>query len=328
MTHSASTLDTARDVVLRTQNPGIASLQAQLRLGHAAASALIAQLQAEDTVLRPWPGRQPGIHPDHRRIHVQSVKGDLRLQYIERVAQLALFCFELAEENSNAHSEAIKVQLPVATLPWKVVQDLFREEWFGTHKLTLTDGALAFHRWLVEVGAAPEQLGGVEAGIRSICLPYERPFAVVADPVVRLKRAYIRLARFFRRPLREDFSEHSRAVEWFVPNAVAPQNTGVAGQHPEHVVPCAVLRDIAKECYTDHWSVRQVAALLRSLLVVIWIEQLERDALDNGTSTLRSAMPANWTYSTGCIYARLHTKAIMFKPASGYACTCDTKLQQ
>jgi hypothetical protein len=328
MTHSASTLDAAREVVLRTQNPGIAALQAQLHLGHATASALITQLLAENIILCPWPGREPGVHPDHRRVRVQSVKGDTRLQYIERVAQFALFYFELSEENSNAHSDAIKALLPAATLPWNAVQELFCNKWFGMQKLALTDGALAFHRWLGELGATPEQLEGVEDGIRGICLPYERPFAVVADPAVRLERAYTRLARFFRRSLREDFSEHSRAVEWFVPNAVVPQNAGVPGQHPEHVVPCAVLRDIAKTCYADHWSVQQVAVLLRSLLVVIWIDQIERHALDNGANNLRSAMPADWTYATGCRYARLHAKAISFQPAAGYACNCNAMFPQ
>jgi hypothetical protein len=265
----------------------------------------------------------PHTHPDDAQVHVQSIQGDPLLAYSERIGQLALFFFELAEEGNDAHSDAIKAQLPVPNVPWKALQTRFRADWFGTQGLTLTDGALACQRWLVEQGAVAEHPGDVDAAIRAVCLPYERPFAPVTDPAIRLDRAYVRLARLFRRSLREDFSEHSRAVEWCVPNAVAPQNIGVPGQHPEHVVPCAVLRDIARERYGEPWSVRQVATLLRSLLVVIWIDEDGRVALDNGSGNLRSAMPKNWVASSGCIYARLHDKGILFQPAPGYACSCS-----
>lgn len=315
-------LDIARDVVLRTQNPSVAALQVQLHLGHATASALIARLQDEHTILRPWPGRQPGIHPDYRRVHVQSIKGDIRLNYIERVAQLALFYFELAEENSDAHSEAVKAQLPVGCPNWREVQQLFRREFYGSGKLTLTDAALAFHDWLQGHGAAPDALGGVEAGIRALCLPYERSFTPVTDAAQRLDRAYVRMARFFRRTLREDFSEHSRIAEWFVGNSVVPQNSRMAGMHGEHVVPCAVLRSLSVQHFTDMWSVRQVADLLRRLLVVIWIKRNERQLLDNGPRNLRSTMPSGWLAGTGCVYARLHNKEIHFQPAQGYPCRC------
>ena len=322
MIESNKELDIARAVVLRTQNPGIAALQAQLRLGHVAASALIARLRDEHTILCTWKGRQPGIHPDHRRVHVQSIKGDVRLNYIERVAQLALFYFELAEEDSNAHSEAVIAQLPAGGLAWGQVQELFRREWYGAGKMTLTDAALAFHVWLRQHGAVPDALGGVEAGIRARCLPYERSFTPVTDAAQRLDRAYVRMARFFRRTVREDFSEHSRVVEWFVGDSVVPQNKWMAGLHGEHVVPCAVLRNLSVQCFADQRSVRQVADLLRRLLVVIWIGQTDKKLLDNGPRNLRSTMPPGWLVETGCLYARLHSKGIRFEPAQGYPCSC------
>jgi hypothetical protein len=323
MTDFAGAQNIAYDVVLRTQNPSIAALQARMNLGYSAATALISQLQKERVILCSWPERQPGIHPDHRRVNVQEIHGDRRLNYIERVVHLALFYFELTEEDTDGHSELVRSTLPASRLNWSEVQTLFRNDWYGSQRLSLTDAALIFHRWLLDQGATPETLGGVEAGIRGGCLPYERLFEPVSDPQVCLDRAYVRLARFYRRMLREDITRDSRAAEWFVSNSLVPQNNGSRGQHPEHVVPCAVLRDIAIECFADQWSVHQVAALLRSWLVVIWIDKTQSELLDHGENSLRDRMPADWNPTTGCLYARLHDKGIQFSPASGYPCQCS-----
>lgn len=267
-----------------------------------------------------------GVHPDYRREDVQSVRGNGRLNYIERIVQLALFFFELAEEETNGHSRLIRDQLPAPALNWKQVQAQFREAWYGREALSLTEAALAFHRWTCERGAAPEDLTGVEAGIREGCLPYERPFQSVDDPQQRLRRSYVRLARFYRRMLREDLTWHSRVVERFVPNAAAPQNQGRPGQHPEHVVPCVLMRELAQECFGNHQSVHDVAALLRRWLVVIWIDQDHRKLLDHGKDNLKSRMPDNWDNAAGCVYARLHEKKILFQPAQGYPCTCRSDI--
>lgn len=313
----------ARDEVLRTQNPGIAALQSRLGMGHEQASALIAQLQNEHTILCPWPGRGTGIHPDYRRVHVQSVKGDGRLNYIERVAQLALFYFELAEEGQNAHSRLVLAQLPVGISDWGQVQYLFRSRWYGGEGMTLTDAARAFYAWLLDSGAAPSALGGVEAGIRACCLPYERPFVIVNSVEQCLTRSYVRMARYFRRTVREDFDQHSRVAQWFVNDGLAPQNIRAANTYGEHVVPCAVLRHVAAQCYADQWSIMQVAALLRRLHVVIWLRNEFKGTLDNGRGNVRSRMPVSWSVDKGCLYARLHDKNVPFEPAPGYPCTCN-----
>ncbi|MGX4640870.1 hypothetical protein [Massilia sp. SYSU DXS3249] len=264
----------------------------------------------------------PDLHPDYRREHVPTVKGNAPLNYIERIVQLALFFFELAEEDTNGDSRLICHQLPLPTLKWQQVQAQFRQVWYGSKALSLTEAALAFHHWICEQGGLFGNLDGVETGIREGCQPYEGAFYPVADPGRRLERSYIRMARFYRRMVREDITQHSRIAEWFVPNAVVPQNDGKPGQHPEHVVPCVVLRDLAKECFAKHQSVHDVAVLLRRLLVVIWIEPEHRDWLDFGKDNLKNRMPENWNSMSGCLYARLHDKVISFQHASGHPCTC------
>jgi hypothetical protein len=318
----ADELARARATVIRTQNPGVAALQRHLRLGFSAATGLAGQLQREGVLLCPWPGRAPGLHPDYRRVHVRSVKNDARLNYIERIVQLALFFFELAEEDGNGDSRLIAAQLPGAGLDWAEVRARFRETWYGSAPLSLTGAALAFHDWACARGAGPADLGAVEAGIRAGCLPYERPFEPVPDPARRLERAYLRLARFYRRMLREDLSRHTRVADWFVPIAQAPQNHGQPGQHPEHVVPCSVMRDAAAACFEDHWSIHDVAGLLRRWLVVIWIDDEDRRLLDHGIHHLKHRMPDGWNGAADCVYARLHARGIAFAPAAGHPCTC------
>jgi hypothetical protein len=76
------------------------------------------------------------------------------------------------------------------------------------------------------------------------------------------------------------------------------------------------------QCFSDQWSVWQVAELLRRLLVVIWIPQTDKNLLDNGPRNLRSTMPPGWLVETECLYARLHNKEIRFQAAQGYPCRC------
>lgn len=318
----ADLLAQAREVVIRTQNPSVAALQRHLRLGHGAAAALADQLARDGVLLCPWPGRPPGLHPDYRRVHVRSVRGDARLNHVERIVQLALFFFELAEEDTNADSRLIAAQLPGANLDWAEVQARFRDTWYGSASLSLTDAALAFHAWACARGAGPADLGAVEAGIRAGCLPYERPFEPALGTARRRERAYVRLARFYRRMLREDLTRHTRVADWFVPVAQAPQNRGRPGQHPEHVVPCAVMRIAAAACFEDHWSIHDVASLLRRWLVVIWIDDEDRRLLDHGTRHLKHRMPDNWDGAADCVYARLHARGIAFAPAAGHPCLC------
>jgi hypothetical protein len=53
-----------------------------------------------------------------------------------------------------------------------------------------------------------------------------------------LARAYVRLERYYKRPLAQGGSRHTRIAEYYVRNAVVPQNAKSPGStYPEHVVP-------------------------------------------------------------------------------------------
>jgi hypothetical protein len=183
-------------------------------------------------------------------------------------------------------------------------------------------GLIAFNQWWCEQGASPQERHGIEAGIRTGWAAYERPFSPITDPKVRLHRAYVRLARFYKRMVSEDLTQHSRVVERFLPNALAPQNAGRPGQHPEHVVPCVDIGRRAREYFENGWSIHDVASLLRRWLVIIWIDQKYREVPDHDFRQPQVAYPADWDPLNGCLYARLHDKQIPFIPAPGRSCIC------
>ncbi len=233
----------------------------------------------------------------------------------------------MAEQDNDGHSDLAKLMLPteVPALQWREVRKFFRRGCYAEKPMTITDAALAFHAWLLERGLAPVDYVDFDcpARIRAECLPYERPFARLTDPATMLDRAYIQLARYFRGTATDGLPGHSRISAYFVQDNEAPQSVRALGRsHGEHVVPCAVQRDIACEMFRNGHSVYDVAQLLKKLHVVIWIDQAECQSLDTGPGNLKHRMPMGWSTDTGCIYARLHDKQIPFEPPPSHPCTC------
>lgn len=168
-------------------------------------------------------GRQPGLHPDYCRHAIRRIAGNKRLCHVRMVVQTALLCFELDEEATAGDSAVLKLHAPPG-LHWKTLRTLFLEDWYGKQKLSLTEAALAYHKWLQERGAAPVDCSRLAHAIRTECLPYERRRVDATAPAIRLARAYVRLARYYKRSLAEGGSRHTRIAEYYVRNAVVPQN--------------------------------------------------------------------------------------------------------
>lgn len=319
-------LNAAVRAVLRSQDASISRLQRDLRLGYAAAKALVEQLKQSGILMQDWPGRERGLHPDYKDVRFRDVSTNAALVYTRRVANLAIFYFEMAEQDNDAHSALVRKMLPpkLATSRWREVQDFFRRNCYAESPKTITDAALAFHGLVLECGLPVPKHSDLEGAIRAECLPYERQFLRLTDPAEMLERAYIRLARYFRQAATDGLSSHSRISEYFIQNRQAPQSVKTPGRkHPEHVVPCAVQRNIACEMFRNEHSVYDVAQLLKKLHVVIWIDRdAERRKLDDGDANLRDRMTPEWRPEDGCIYARLHDKCIPFDPPSNHPCTC------
>lgn len=316
-----SSLGRARSAARQSQNPSISALQRVLRIGHSEASSLVAQLQDEGMLLAPMTGRQPGLHPDYCRHAVRRIWGNERLCHVRMVVQTALLCFELDEEATAGDSAVLKLHAPPRS-HWKALRTLFLEDWYGKQDLSLTAAALAYHEWLQERGAAPADCSGLDQAIRTECLPYERPRVDATASAMRLARAYVRLARYYKRSLVEGGSRHTRIAEYYVRNVVVPQNVKSPSRtYPEHVVPCAVLRDTATAAFEAGASVRDVAEWIESMMVVAWIGRAEARHLDCDLGW-KDRMPPDWEPASGCRYARLHVARIPFTPATSHPCTC------
>lgn len=311
----------ARIAARQSQSPSVSALQRVLRIGHSKASSLIEQLQDEGMLLSPMTGRKPGLHPDYCSHPVDRLVGNEGLCYVRMVVQTALLCFELDEEATAGDSAVLRLHAPAGT-HWRTLRTLFMEDWYGKQGLSLTDAALAYHEWLQERGAAPAECNGLVDAIRSECLPYERPRVDATASAIRLARGYVRLARYYKRSLAEGGSRHTRIAEYYVRNAVVPQNAKSPGRtYPEHVVPCAVLRDTATAAFEAGASVRDVAEWIESMMVVAWIDKAEARHLDCDLGW-KDRMPPDWEPASGCRYARLHIAEISFTPATSHPCTC------
>lgn len=319
--------DAAVQAVLQSQDARVSRLQRDLHLDYGAATTLVDRLKMSGVLLPDWPGRESDLHPDYQNVRLRGVCADEANVYTRRVANLAIFYWEMAEQDNNAHSDLVKMMLP-SKMPaslWGEVQDFFRRGCCGARAMTMTDAALEFHAWALERGLAPTQHFDFAAAIRAVCLPYERPFVRLTDPTVMLERAYVRLARFFLQAATDDLQVHSRISAFFIQNNQIPQSVKSPGcDHGEHVVPCAVQREIACEMFREGHSVYNVAQLLKKLHVLIWVDGAAQKVLDSGPGHLKFRMPAGWRPESGCIYARLHAKQIPFEPPPSNPCICGT----
>ena len=96
------------------------------------------------------------------------------------------------------------------------------------------------------------------------------------------------------------------------------QQPASAGAHPEHVVPCAFIRDLflnyfesrklVVEYVEDDSYAEDLARILDRIIGVVHISQDQKKVLDaNGENSMKIKMPENWNPLTGDIFARLTT---------------------
>jgi hypothetical protein len=128
----------------------------------------------------------------------------------------------------------------------------------------------------------------------------------------------------------ENAGRHSRVPEFFIPvNRIPRGQSHSRTEHPEHVVPCAAIREYCLNYFEEGRSLDEVVKLIRRLLVIVDISIDEWRKLDEGSSALKDIMPPGWDLETGCIFARLHWANITFDAPPGFACApsgcCDFK---
>ncbi len=250
--------------------------------------------------------------------------------YTNRIVQIVLFFWEMYEEGEGGHSEIIGMMAKLvgtnaAQLKKKVLIELYQER-----QLSIVGAADALAEWLDEQHLSPDgcDLAEIKNMLRSGCQPL-----IVAKRQIteteKVQRSFMRMARCLRM-MHDDIEvgRHSRIFEYFYPVKALPSGKSHSPDprvHPEHVVPCAYIRDHFLEYFEKNGaeaSLNEVAALLEKWLMIVWISENERKKLDDGINSLRDKMPLEWSPVSGCIFARLHEKEIKFDPPLSLGCAC------
>lgn len=252
-------------------------------------------------------------------------------KYIKRVCQTALFFWEMFEEKrGDGHTQAIKLLKPTSKVSNVKIREFILNDLYKSQGLSLTEAAVQFATWLSDLGASPWVARDIESALRSECAPYENKLCDITKEEW-IERSYIRLARYYRMVYEEDNGPHTRAPDYFIPLEGIPQGESHSGtSHPEHVVPCAVIRNYCLKYFEEnqkYWSLDEVVKLIRKLLVIVYISEAERIMLDVGPDALKDRMPSEWDFDNGCIFDRLHKakKEIKFVLHSGLTCAHQTK---
>ncbi|WP_230625404.1 hypothetical protein [Cupriavidus necator] len=111
----------------------------------------------------------------------------------------------------------------------------------GWHLLRL---AAELAKWLALKDAAPAFDAAMEADLAILCANAARPFQAVSDAEIIIQRSFVRLVRYLQQTRLASEGAHSRCFEYYLAAEQVPTGYGRnGGKHPEHVVPCAFLRD-------------------------------------------------------------------------------------
>lgn len=250
------------------------------------------------------------------------------VNYISRIVQTTNFFFETNEEGTGGGStKIIDLIKPHASIGNVELRNFLLNDLFRKRSFTLTEAASELTSWLNLRGIPLPAVEDLDGKVRLACQPFERPPRNVITPIEILDRAFIRLARYIRLMQTTDVSRHSRVFDYFIPpNAILrgrSRKAPLINFHPEHVVPCAYIRDLCLKVFDGasiydgvtvvDASIEDIVPTIRRLLAVVRISQDERECIDKGPKALKDSMPKNWDSKAGCIYERLHEKNIVFE---------------
>ncbi|WP_342051253.1 MULTISPECIES: DNA translocase FtsK [unclassified Cupriavidus] len=302
----------AKAIVIDEQNPSVSLLQRRLHIGFGRAEGLMAALEAFDVVTPQYDGL--------RRLssHYETPKTARRAAYVRKVFETSRFFWEMWEEGSLGDTRAIEFHKP-AKLSNTSVRDLVLGDFYKKRGLSLYEAAAELAKWLELKDTVPSFVAAVEADLAILCANAARPFQAVVDVETVIQRSFVRVVRYLQQTRLAREGAHSRCFEYYLAAEHVPTGYGKnGGEHPEHVVPCAFLRDRCIARLAQGASVEEVAQEIRPFLAIVMITEAECANLDNGPTCgglgLKDTMPANWDFETGDIFARLHVAGITFDP--------------
>ncbi|AQV95395.1 hypothetical protein BJN34_16070 [Cupriavidus necator] len=325
MTSSIATQDLiaqAKAIVIDEQSPSVSLLQRRLHIGFGPAEGLMAALEAFEVVTPQYDGLR------RLTLHYETPETAKRAAYVRKVFETIRFFWEMWEEGSLGDTRAIEFHKP-AKLSNTSIRDLVLGDFYKQRGLSLYEAGAELAKWLELKDAAPALDAAMEADLAILCANAARPFHAVSDAETIIRRSFIRLVRYLQQTRLASEGAHSRCFEYYLAAEQVPTGYGKnGGKHPEHVVPCAFLRDRCIARLAQGASVEEVAQEIRPFLVIVMINEAECTYLDNGPACgglgLKDTMPANWDFEMGDIFARLNIAGIAFDPpAMTPAAACD-----
>ena len=161
------------------------------------------------------------------------------------------------------------------------------------------------------------QIGSSE--ISDATKKYEHIFNPVQDLALIRRRRLRRLVYLYWLMKTHEVGKHSRANEFFFSNEEVLLGKSPEARidefHPEHIVPCAFIRDrvlekfdgiaIVRNNSEDYVAMELMINLIGRRMGVVNISKLQAKQLDRGQPNLKVDMPPGWDVGRGCIFARL-----------------------
>ena len=257
---------------------------------------------------------------------VTMPKNFKEFNYLEKVSFLSYY-FQCLHKTSSGdgHSELLQLLNPISDnlLHWSDLRNYILEDLIRKNNCDLPTTALRTEVWLRTKISDTINIQDLEQKLIKICSRYENSIKILEDNYTfTRKEKCIQLVRIFWLMSEGVITHHSRVIEFIFPNTeiylgktdAAPS----AGAHPEHVVPCAFIRDLflnyfesrklVVEYVEDDSYAEDLARILDRIIGVVHISQDQKKVLDaNGENSMKIKMPENWNPLTGDIFARLTT---------------------
>ncbi|MBN3761158.1 DNA translocase FtsK [Burkholderia sp. Ac-20365] len=302
----------AKAIVIDEQSPSVALLQRRLRIGFGPAEGLMEALEAFEVVTPRYDGLRR-LTASH-----ETPETSKRAALVRRIFETARFFLEMWEEGSAGDTRAIAFHNPT-TMSNTAVRKLVLGDFYKQRGLSLYEAATALARRLEQNDDGALFDEAIDADLAILCGTAARSFQSVSDRESIVQRSFVRLVRYLQQTRLAGEGAHSRCFEYFIAAAHVPRGYGKnGGTHPEHVVPCAFLRDRCIARLAEGASVEDVAKEIRPFLAIVMITETEWSKLDTSRASgglgLKDIMTENWAFETGDLFARLHEAGIPFDP--------------
>lgn len=246
--------------------------------------------------------------------------------YLEKISYLSYY-FHCLHKNSrgDGDSRLIKLLNPISSnaLNWRDLRNYILNNLIRTNGYNLITTASKTDCWLRTKAQNPIDIQDAEEKIKQICGRYENSIKNVEGKYEGTrKEKCLQLIRLFWLMSQGAVTHHSRPVEFFFSNTdIYLGRTDAApskGAHPEHVVPCAFIRDLFLDYFKsrklvvddteDTTYANDLVKTMNRIIGVAHISQAQKKILDaNKERSMKTKMPENWDPLTDDIFARLTT---------------------